>query len=153
LDLETSRADAAPIGNDSTPPESKQRAQALANMGMYLVRFKEFVKSEAMMRECVELREKLQPGVWNTFTAQSLLGGSLLGQQRYDEAEPLLLTGFEGMKKQQDKIPPPGRMRLVEAAERLVQLYEAKQNKDEAAKWNKELEEAKAWQSGSEQKP
>ena len=36
--------------------------------------------------------------------------------------------------------------RLPEAIERLVQLYEATDRKDEAAKWRKELEGAKAAQ-------
>jgi len=30
-----------------------------------------------------------------------MLGGSLLGQKRYAEAEPLLLSGYEGMKQRQ----------------------------------------------------
>ena len=37
----------------------------------------------------------------------------------------------------------PGKIRLHEAVERLVQLYEATDKKDEAAKWRKELEARK----------
>jgi hypothetical protein len=49
-----------------------------------------------------------------------------------------LLKGYQGMKKQQAKIPPPGLPRLAEAVERLVQLYEALGKKDEATRWKKE---------------
>jgi len=35
-----------------------------------------------------------------------MLGGSLLGQKKYAEAEPLLLSGYEGMKQREVKIPP-----------------------------------------------
>jgi hypothetical protein len=67
-----------------------------------------------------------------------MLGGSLLGQKKFAAAEPLLLTGYEGMKQQAGTIPPQGRIRLPEAVERLVQLYDAWGKKDEAAKWRKE---------------
>jgi hypothetical protein len=43
------------------------------------------------------------------------------------------------MKEREKTIPPQGKPRLPEAAERLVQLYEATGKKDEAAKWRKEL--------------
>ena len=72
-----------------------------------------------------------------------MLGGALLGQKKYAEAEPLLLAGYEGMKQREAKIPPLGKVRLTEALERLVQFYEALEKKDEAAKWRKELEARK----------
>jgi hypothetical protein len=44
------------------------------------------------------------------------------------------------MKKRDDKIPPQGKIRLTEALDRLVQLYEATGKKDEATKWRNESE-------------
>jgi len=70
----------------------------------------------------------------------SRLGGARVGQAKYAEAEPLLLTGYEGMKQRQAKIPNEGRLRLTEGVDRLVQLYDALGKKDESAKWRKELE-------------
>jgi hypothetical protein len=57
---------------------------------------------------------------WLTFNAQSLLGGALLGQRKYAEAEPLLRKGYEGMKQREKSIPPQGAPRLPEAADRLI---------------------------------
>ena len=74
-----------------------------------------------------------------TFHTKSLLGGSLLGQKNYSDAEPLLLAGYEGMKEREAKIPPQGKIRLTEALERLVQLYDAWGKTDEAAEWRKKL--------------
>ena len=88
-----------------------------------------------------------------TFNTESLLGGSLLGQKKYAEAEPLLLSGYAGLKEREKTIPPPGKVRLPEAAERLAQLYEATGKKDEAAKWRKELEAARAAQKKPGAKP
>jgi hypothetical protein len=73
----------------------------------------------------------------------SMLGGALLGQKMYADAEPLLRAGYEGMKKQEAKIPPQGQVRIPEALERLVQFCEATDKKDEAAKWREELEARK----------
>jgi hypothetical protein len=82
-----------------------------------------------------------------------MLGGAFLGQKKYADAEPLLLAGYQGMKKQQAKIPPQGRARLAEAVERLLQLCEATDRNDEAARWRKELEAVRAAQKKTEKQP
>jgi tetratricopeptide (TPR) repeat protein len=89
------------------------------------------------------LGEKFQPDAWETFNTRSLLGGALLAQQKYADAEPLLLAGYEGLKQREKMIQPPDLVCIPEAIERLVQLYEATGRKDEAAKWRKELEARK----------
>ena len=48
------------------------------------------------------------------------------------------------MKQREAKIPANGKVRLTEALERLVQLYDATGQKDKADTWRKQLEEAKA---------
>jgi hypothetical protein len=80
---------------------------------------------------------------WTTFSTKSLLGGSLLGQKKYAEAEPMLLAGYEGMKQREARIPPRNRVYLTNALERLVQLQDARDSKDEAARWRKRLDEAR----------
>jgi len=67
-----------------------------------------------------------------------MLGGALLGQKKYAEAEPLLVEGYEGMKQRETQIPPPGKVRLPEAADRLVELYVALGKSEESAKWRAE---------------
>ena len=68
----------------------------------------------------------------------------MLGQKKFAEAEPLILAGYEGMKAREAKIPAPGRPHLPEAAERIVQLYEAWGQKDKAAEWRSRLAKAPA---------
>jgi serine/threonine protein kinase len=108
------------------------RAMALLDEG-------KFAEAEPVARECLELREEQIPDDWLTFNARSMLGGSLLGQKKYAEAEPLLLSGYEGLKKREDKIPPAGMIRPQEALQRLVQLYENTERSDQAARWKNEL--------------
>jgi eukaryotic-like serine/threonine-protein kinase len=52
------------------------------------------------------------------------LGGSLLGQGKCAEAEPLVVQGYEMMKARESRISVPARFCLREAAERVVRLYE-----------------------------
>jgi outer membrane protein assembly factor BamD (BamD/ComL family) len=62
-----------------------------------------------------------------------------LEQKKYPEAEPLLLTGYSGMKEREERIPVPEKRRLKEALQRLVELYDAIGKPEEAAKWKREL--------------
>ena len=73
-----------------------------------------------------------------------LLGDSLLGQKKYAEAESLLVQGYEGMKQREANIPAVYKVRLTEALEGLVQLFEARSNPNEAARWRAELAARKA---------
>jgi WD40 repeat protein/tetratricopeptide (TPR) repeat protein len=134
------------------PKDSPQLAGVLAQVGLSLLEQKQWTEAETVIRECLAIREKAQPDLWMTFNSRAQLGAALLGQKKYGDAEPLLVAGYEGMKQREKTIPPQGRPRLTEAALRLVQLYEALEKKDEAAKWRKELEARKAEPKG-ENKP
>ena len=98
-----------------------------------------FAKSERMLRQCLTIREKNAPGGWWTLHTRSQLGRCLLGQTKFAEAEPLIVSGYEGMKAREAKIPPSGKPLLAEAAERVVKVYEAWGKKDKAAEWRARL--------------
>lgn len=121
------------VMKERTGAESPAYASELAALALNLLQQQKFADAEAALRECAAFREKKEPDVWTTFATKSALGGALLGQKKYAEAEPLLLQGYAGMKQREAKIPPQGKFRLTEALERLVQLYEAMD------KWRKEL--------------
>ena len=95
-------------------------------------------EAEPLLRECLAIREKTQPDAWTTFNTQSMLGGALLGQKKYADAEPLLLAGYEGMKQREKTIPPQGDTRIPEALDRLIELYTATDKPDEVKKWQAE---------------
>jgi non-specific serine/threonine protein kinase/serine/threonine-protein kinase len=111
------------------------RSNYLAEIGLYRLRQGEYRDAEAVLRECLDLRAAADPDAWGTHNARSMLGGALLGQKRYAEAEPLLLAGYEGMKEREAKIPAPGKPRLPEAADRLVELYTALDKPEETTRW------------------
>ena len=74
---------------------------------MNLLEQKKSSQAELLLRECLAIREKSLPDRWGTFIARALLGGSLLGQNKHAEAEPLVLSGYQGMKVREAKIPQP----------------------------------------------
>jgi serine/threonine protein kinase/tetratricopeptide (TPR) repeat protein len=123
---------------------SPPTADALDALGRHLLKQQKSADAEPPLRECLAIREQNVPDDWATFNTKSMLGGSLLGQRKYAEAEPLLLAGFEGMKQREERIPFPGRSRLAEAVERLVQLYDATGKPDRAAEWRQKLPATKS---------
>jgi hypothetical protein len=92
------------------------------------------------LRLCLNIRERTAGDDWKTFNTKSMLGESLLGQKKYADAEPLLLTGYEGLKQRASKIPEQVRARrLTRAMERLVDLYDGWLKKDKADAWRQKL--------------
>jgi tetratricopeptide (TPR) repeat protein len=122
------------------PKDSPQLASLLAEISLGLLQQQKGAEAEPLLRECLAIRQKAMPDHWLIFNTQSMLGGALLQQKKYADAEPLLLAGYAGMTKREAQIPPQGKVRLPEAVQRLVQLYEATGNQDEASKWRKVLE-------------
>jgi hypothetical protein len=113
-------------------------AGIMAIRGLSLVRRGQWTEAEPILRECLAIREKVQPDEWTTFNSRSLLGGSLLGQKKYAEAEPLLRKGYEGMKQREKTIPQEGRVRVSEALDRLIDFYTVTNKPDEVTKWHAE---------------
>jgi tetratricopeptide (TPR) repeat protein len=116
-------------------PDHAKTSSALVGLGAILVRQKKYAEAGSPLREGVDLGGKLQPNAWSTFNAKSVLGEALLGQRKYADAEPLLLEGYEGMKQRATQMPAATKVRLVEAAQRLADLYEAWDRPEPAARW------------------
>jgi tetratricopeptide (TPR) repeat protein len=121
----------------ATGQDSAQLAGGLALHASALLRLEAWDKSEAALRECLAIREKESPESWLTFNTQSMLGETLLRLGKLDEAEPLIVGGYQGMREREEEIPPAGKIRLKEAVERLVKLYEKLEKPEEAARWRK----------------
>jgi len=123
-------------------PLSSSYAASLTIRGAALLALGKPAEAELKLRESLAVRQKIQPDDWTTFDAQTLLGAALLDQKKYAQAEPLLLSGYEGMKRRQAKIPAQDRYHLTRTLERLVRLYEEWGKPDKAEHWRKEWEAA-----------
>jgi serine/threonine protein kinase/tetratricopeptide (TPR) repeat protein len=120
------------------PPDSPQLASEMASLSLTLLQLRAFADAESLLHECLEIRAKAQPNLWSTFNTQSMLGAAFLGQKKYAEAEPLLLQGYEGLKAREKTIPPAGAIRLPEAIDRLIDFYDATEQRENAQKWRSE---------------
>jgi serine/threonine protein kinase len=135
---------------------------SMANLAQVYAKVGKYSDAETLLRECLMLREKLSSGdkptvsMWQVANVKSLLGGALLGQKKYAEAEPLLLAGYEGLRKDEKSIPAAGKSNIPEALDRLVRLAEENNKPDEVKKWKAEkakwLDEQKI-QKSAEKKP
>jgi len=129
---------------------SGRLAYVLAFVGNDLLKAQAYPEALLYIRESLSLREKHEPDVWTTFNTCSMLGEALLRQQKYTEAEQLLLKGYAGMKAREKSIPPQGSTRIPYAVDCLIQLYTETNNPNEVVKWKKVRE---AYQSKKESKP
>jgi hypothetical protein len=115
----------------------------LYGTGSWMLQAARFRAAEALLRDGLELREQTSTNDWITFHTKYLLGCALLAQKKHADAEPLLLSAYEGLKQRQAEAPPDHDFRLSEAAAPLVELYVALDDKDQAARWSRELESQK----------
>jgi tetratricopeptide (TPR) repeat protein len=112
-------------------------ADGLALFGLFLLDHEQHAEAEPILRECLQIRTARIPNDSLRYNAMSLLGGSLLGQGRLDEAKPLLVEGYEKMAQDFAAV------RRRQALERIVSLYETWGRHEEARSWKARLAAAK----------
>jgi tetratricopeptide (TPR) repeat protein len=118
-----------------SPVGSPTFAGLLAQVSTDLMECGQHAAAEPLLRECLAIREKNEPDDSTIFSTQAMLGAALIGQKKYAEAEPLLLSGYEGMKAREKSIPPVAGSRILESLDLLVELYTATRKPDEAKKF------------------
>jgi tetratricopeptide (TPR) repeat protein/predicted Ser/Thr protein kinase len=109
--------------------------RALVSLGELDLAQNRYIEAERLLREAVTGQGKTSPNNWRPFYTQSLLGASLAGLGRYAEAEPMLVSGLEGMLQRRDSMPYENLPVLLKARERIVGLYEEWGKPAEAARW------------------
>jgi tetratricopeptide (TPR) repeat protein len=120
-------------------PDHRDTLVTMENLVNGYLKQKQYGSAESLLREILAIQEKKQPKPWQYFDTESKLGGSLASQKKFADAEPFLLSGYDGLKERERDIPPKRRMRIREALERLVQLYDGWGKKDKANEWREKL--------------
>jgi serine/threonine protein kinase/tetratricopeptide (TPR) repeat protein len=109
-------------------------AASLVSLGKVRTKMGRCTEAEGLLREALAIREKkLLPGDWLIASARSVLGDCLARQKRFDEAEPHLLAGYEGLARATDAPPK----RVAEALDRVIALYVTWGKSDQAEAWRK----------------
>ena len=74
-------------------PEHPDTADAMAAVGGVMLLERKYAAAEPLLREALRIQEKAEPDSWTRYRTQSMLGASLAGQEKYSDAEPLLVSG------------------------------------------------------------
>jgi tetratricopeptide (TPR) repeat protein len=120
------------------PRNDRFYTDALAGLGGCLVHRQESAQAVPILRECLEITEKTQPGDWSTAEARGLLGEALAGLKDFAAAEPLLLASQKALTERAETIPPLQREQVLrDARERLVRLYQRWNKPAEVGRWER----------------
>ena len=121
------------------------RSGILATAASSLNQLARWQEAEVAAREAVAIRQKLMPDELGFFLVLSYLGEGLLGQERFPEAEPLLVDSYHGLKERIERLYALRRERyLLESNRRLVDLYTKWNKPEEATRWQADLQQVLA---------
>ena len=123
---------------------------ALSSLATTLCRQQKFSEAEPLFRECLAMRETNCPNAWYTHYTRLRLGAALMGKRQYDEAEPLIISGYEGMREREAGVRDRIKV-LTESVQDLIQLFEATSRPEQAAEWKTKLATVQA--AGQKRKP
>jgi len=110
-------------------------AYTLAWLARNLLLQQRYAEAESAARESMALYEKERPDDREQFYFVSVLGQVLSGQEKYTQAEPLLVQGYDGMKGREAILNAVWKRRMGEAGERVAQFYEATNQPDKGRAW------------------
>ncbi|HEY3443482.1 MAG TPA: serine/threonine-protein kinase [Paludibaculum sp.] len=117
-------------------------AVALGWLGLLRLQQRDYTAAESVLRDCLGVWTQAGPDDYRRFLAESMLGASLAGLSRFAEAEPLLLSGYEGVKQREGIAPASAKPQIGEAGARIIQAYEAWPKPALAAEWRARLSAA-----------
>lgn len=121
-------------------PKGDKRFEAiLAQAGTALVECGQFAAAEKYLRECLDGRQKAAPESQVTLSTMRLLAVALVGQKKFDEAKPLLLSAFAAMEKLPESSSAV-RAEMRKCSENLVELYKALNQPEEVKQWSARTE-------------
>ena len=100
-------------------------------MGRVRLEQKQYDESVNLLKEASAVWEKSQPQGIDRFETQSLLGAALVGQGKYAEAEPQLLSSYDQLQKLSVAFARP----IPAGGDRIVELYYRWQKPEKAVEW------------------
>jgi len=113
-------------------PENPTTLSAQVTLGLGLTRLDRAAEGEPYLRDALAIRQKNFPA--DDFVVahtSSMLGECLTAQKRFEEAQPLLLNGYNNLKA---KLGDQNR-RTIDARQRLAKLYDDWGKPDQAAQF------------------
>jgi hypothetical protein len=119
-------------------PKHPNTLDVMASLGEVEIQQQKYAPAEPLVREAL-VSWDAAPNGWRRYYGQALVGASLSGQKRYAEAEPLLLSGYQGLVDRHSAIPAATKRVVSEAGMRIVQLYEDWGQPEKAREWEEKV--------------
>ena len=106
-------------------PMSDKLRSRLTNLGLDCLHVKNYEMAKPLLAESIEIFEAKNTEGAAPPNLRSMLGEALMGIGDLQAAKPLLQSGYEALKKQEESIHPLARGdTMIEAAQRLLRYYE-----------------------------
>ena len=135
-EAETLDREAVQLLHDTLGPKHPKTLGATAHLAYVLENQGRHAEAEPLLRTALPL---FDAAGWQRFNCDSLLGGSLAGQRKFEEAEPLLVSGYSGMAERRARISAPERFYLDRAGEALAGFYRDWAKPAKAEEWRRKI--------------
>jgi tRNA A-37 threonylcarbamoyl transferase component Bud32 len=133
-------ANALALRGEPSGGEDWDLAESLEDLALVLFAEGRPAEAEGLLRECLAIREKKALYVWRKHRTEARLGVCLLAQKEFAEAEPWLLSGYEGLSQHTPPNPAVAKPALRDVVEGLARLYAQTGQPDKAAQWKGRLD-------------
>jgi serine/threonine protein kinase/tetratricopeptide (TPR) repeat protein len=120
-EAETCLREALKLADEIPGFNSLNRAITLRHLAAALLNQDKTAEAESKAREALNIFRAKAPTSWRTADAESVLGGCLAAQRRFNEAEPLLKESYPLLQNDKGE----GAKHAAEAKQRINDLYKA----------------------------
>ena len=106
-------------------------------MMLALVRLeqKRFADAESTSRELLTAYQESFPDNWRRSYTQAILGASLAGERKYEEAEPTLTSAYDSLVEKRDSVFAEFRPSIANWGEQIAAMYQSWGRAEKAAEW------------------
>ena len=139
-------AEAEPLGNKTMEtrrrvlgPEHPDTLRSVNNLGLLYLNLGRYEEAESLLRIALSGFEKTLPDGWERYDTGSMLGASVAGQKRYQDAEPLAVEAYDALVQRKASIPPANASVIRKAGQRVITLYRDWGKPEKATEWAKRL--------------
>jgi eukaryotic-like serine/threonine-protein kinase len=126
-------------------PETINTLVTLSNLGWVRLQQKRYSDAEGTFREAAAILNRTAPDSWERYNVESMLGASVSAQRKFEQAEPLLISGYEGMqpRKPSSTATNASRFTLDQAGEAIAQHYGDWGKLEKQSEWTAKIRDAK----------
>ncbi len=114
----------------------------VVNLGWVRLQQKKYSEAESTLKEASDGLRRVAPNSTERYYAEIMLGACLAAQRRFEQAEPLLLSGYEGIGRAQRSFPQTtvlGALTQDQAGGEIVRLYVDWMKSDKQTEWVEKL--------------